>query len=157
MDLGQGFSMRSFRKAVARHGRALVLALPFAAGPISVAHAAVIIGERGVDAAADLGGNFLRQLLENSAHRLAGDAQGCLTTDPTLGGEIAAILGYVAADEVNMALTSSCQEESGNANFCTLSFSTTAGEEQASAGFVFRADPADQRIDLDSVRCFQTP
>jgi hypothetical protein len=149
--------MRSFRKVAAGHGRAFILALPLTASPLSVAQAGITMAERGADAAADRGGIFLRQLLENSAHKLAGDAQGCLTTDPTLGGEIAAILGYVAAGEVNMALTSSCQEQHGSADFCTLSFSTTAGEEQASAGFVFRADPADQRIDLDSVRCFQTP
>lgn len=109
------------------------------------------------DQSTDLGAAFLRQLLENSAHMLDAEPQGCLAKGASIGRELAAIIDRGAADEVNMALNAKCEPQAGGADFCTLSLSTTSGEDQASAGFTFSADPEAHRIDLSSLRCFQTP
>lgn len=100
---------------------------------------------------------FLNQLLENSSHLLDRDPQTCLTERASIGGEIAAIIHYIEADKIDMVLHSNCQRKAYNIEFCILSFSSTPAEDQASAGFVFLADSANQRIDLASIKCFQTP
>jgi hypothetical protein len=135
-----------------RRSHSIAAAIALALAPVFSAD-----GLSAADQPADLAAVFLRQLLENSAHTLDADPQACLTKGASIGRELAAIIERGAADEVNMALNAKCEPQSGGGDFCTLSLSTTSGEEQASAGFTFSADPAGQRIDLSSLKCFQTP
>jgi hypothetical protein len=111
------------------------------------------------DAPKDEAGFFLRQLIENSAAPLAAEGAGCLTEgkNGNIGKEIAAVLNSYADTKAIMGLHAKCEKESAESDFCTLSFSVTEGEDQASAGFTFNASNRDHGIWMNTLKCFQTP
>ncbi len=101
----------------------------------------------------------LHQLLANPTAAIAKDKESCPSgaATPTVQTELAAILLSFADGSAPMTIATTCEPADAGKVFCTFTFSVTAGEDQASAGFTYLAEQDGRVIDIATLACFHTP